>query len=385
MKKKILIIQHHGKFGGASKSIFEYVFNLRGDFSFDIICPYGSTYNFFKKNKVNVFKTAGIPKYDITEIGLYKGFRKLLILRELLYLPIFIYVLFLLSKKKYDLVHLNDTNLIMIAPILKFFFKSKIICHIRTRVDKKRVPKLITLISKKFIDKYICIDQSTFSTSKETKKSTIIYNIFNQKKKIYKNKKKIKTTLTIGFLGTLDFHKGLDFLFECINKINKKKNNFKFLIGGDLSIKNNFLLKIIHKLKIKKNFNKVFHDFKNKDYKNVEFLGPVENLENFYSQIDLMCFPSRMNALGRPVIESSSFGIPSIVCLKNYFNDTIQDKKTGYVIKFGDKKKLLKFMYFLEKNRFKINILGRNAKKNFDLKHNTNINLKKLTDIYLKT
>ena len=65
--------------------------------------------------------------------------------------------------------------------------------------------------------------------------------------------------------------------------------------------------------------------------------------------------------------------------------NTIQDKKTGYVIKFGDKKKLLKFMYFLEKNRFKINILGRNAKKNFDLKHNTNINLKKLTDIYLKT
>ena len=189
MKKKILIIQHHGKFGGASKSIFEYVFNLRRDFSFDIICPYGSTYNFFKKNKVNVFKTVGIPKYDITEIGLYKGFRKLLILRELLYLPIFIYVLFLLSKKKYDLVHLNDTNLIMIAPILKFFFKSKIICHIRTRVDKKRVPKLITLISKKFIDKYICIDQSTFSTSIETKKSTIIYNIFNQKKKSIKIKK----------------------------------------------------------------------------------------------------------------------------------------------------------------------------------------------------
>jgi len=385
MKKKILIIQHHGKFGGASKSISEFILNLKHHFEIDILCPKGTTFNFFKKKKINTTFLYGIPKFDITEIGLYKGFRKLLMLREFLYFPLFIYKVFQISKKKYDLIHLNDTNLIAIAPILKLFFRSKIICHIRTRVDKKRLPKLITLISKKFIDKYICIDQSTFSTSIEKKKSIIIYNIFNQKKKIYKKKKKINTILTIGFLGTLDFHKGLDFLFECINKVNKKHNNFKFVIGGDLSIKNNFLLKIIHRLKIKKNFNKVYYDFKNKNYKNVKFLGSVENLENFYSQIDLMCFPSRMNALGRPVIESSSFGIPSIVCLKNYFNDTIQDKKTGYVIKFGDTKKLLKLLYFLKKNRSKINILGKNAKKNFDLKHNANINLKKLTDIYLKT
>ena len=29
MKKKILIIQHHGKFGGASKSISEFILKLR--------------------------------------------------------------------------------------------------------------------------------------------------------------------------------------------------------------------------------------------------------------------------------------------------------------------------------------------------------------------
>ena len=98
MKKKILIIQHHGKFGGSSKSIFENISNLKKDFIFDVLCPYGSTYNFFKRNKVNTYKIIGIPKYDITEIGSYRGFRKLLILREIIFLPFFIFKLFLLFK-----------------------------------------------------------------------------------------------------------------------------------------------------------------------------------------------------------------------------------------------------------------------------------------------
>ena len=45
-----------------------------------------------------------------------------------------------------------------------------------------------------------------------------------------------------------------------------------------------------------------------------------------------------MNALGRPIIEASSYGIPSIVCLNKYYDDTIINKITGYVLKFGDKK-----------------------------------------------
>lgn len=383
MKKKILIVQHHGKFGGSSKSIFENISNLKKDFIFDILCPYGSTYNFFKRNNVNTYKIIGIPKYDITEIGSYRGFRKLLILREIIFLPFFIFKLFLLSKNRYDLIHLNDTNLLVIAPLIKLFFKSRIVCHIRTRVDKKRLPRIINLISKNFIDKYVCIDKTTFSTTIERKKSIIVYNILNEVKG--KNiAKKFTIPMRIGFLGTLDFHKGLDFLFKCIVQMNKKQNNFKFIIAGDLSVKNNLVLNFLDKIGIKKNFNKIFYDFKKYRFKNVEFLGSIDNLKNFYSKIDLICFPSRMNALGRPVIEASYFKIPSIVCLKNYFNDTIIDKKTGYVIKFGNVNQMIKLFHYLERNRFKIIEMGNNARKNFNYNHNVNKNLKKIIKIYLE-
>lgn len=380
MKKKILIIQHHGKFGGASKSISEFILKLQKKLEFDIVCPFGTTYDFFKKKNFNVYRLPGIPTYDITEIGSYSGLRKIILLREFIFLLFFL-IKIIQIKKKYDLIHLNDTNLIIIAPLLKFFFKTKIICHVRTRVKKNKIPKFIYFISNKFVDKYICIDKSTFSTSPNKKKSIIIYNVFNNKK--FKKKKRIKEkNFCVGFLGTLDFHKGLDFYFNCISDINKKKNSFIFLIGGSLSVKNLLLVKILHNLKIKKNFHEIYSNFYNKRYKNVKFLDTITDLNKFYQKIDLICFPSRMNALGRPVIEAASHGIPALVCLDKYFNDTIIDKKTGYVVKFGKKKTFVEKLNSLSKNKKRLIELGINAKKNYDKRHNLKNNTKKLYKLY---
>lgn len=52
MKKNILIIQHHGKFGGATKSISEYIINLKNVFSIDVLCPSGTTFEYFQKKKL---------------------------------------------------------------------------------------------------------------------------------------------------------------------------------------------------------------------------------------------------------------------------------------------------------------------------------------------
>lgn len=381
MKKKILIIQHHGKFGGASKSISEFILKLKKNFKFDIICPNGSTYKFFQNKNLNVYNFFGIPSYDITEIGIYSGFRKILIIREILYFFLFLFSVFKI-KKKYDIIHLNDTNLIIISPLLKYFFKGKIICHVRTRVSTKKIPKLILFLSKKYIDRFICIDKSTFFTSPNRKKSVIIYNIFNNqnlRKKISIKKNKL---FYVGFLGSLDYHKGLDFYFDCITDINKSKNKFIFLIGGSLSVPNNFVLRILELFKIKKNFNKILISFQNKNYKNVKFLNNITNLGKFYKSLDLICFPSRMNALGRPVIEAASYNIPSLVCLNQYFNDTIVDKKTGYVLKFGDKNLFIRTLKNLSMNKKKLLQLGVNAKKNYDLRHGFTKNIDKLSNLY---
>ena len=69
-----------------------------------------------------------------------------------------------------------------------------------------------------------------------------------------------------------------------------------------------------------------------------------------------------MNALGRPVLEAASFKIPSIVCLKDKFNDTIKHNHSKLLLSLGIKKndKIINFTW--KKNK-EIKRLGDNAKK----------------------
>ena len=120
--KKVLIIHHHGKFGGSAKSIYEYINLMKKDFHFEVVCPYGSAYSFFKKNKLKLHGTKGIANFNITEIGLYKNFRLLLLLREFFYLFFTIRIFLKLKKNNYDLIHLNDSNLLILSPMIKYFF-----------------------------------------------------------------------------------------------------------------------------------------------------------------------------------------------------------------------------------------------------------------------
>jgi glycosyltransferase involved in cell wall biosynthesis len=373
--KKILIIHHHSKFGGSSKSISEYINLLKKKINFEIISPYGSAYSFFKENKFKVYGVKGIVNFNITEIGMYKNFRLLLLFREFYYLFFTISIFFQLRKKNYDLIHLNDSNLIILSPLIKFLFKKKIICHVRTRLENNKyfLKPLLTFLIKRYIDKIICIDQSTLATSYYKSKSIIIYNIFNHKKINKKPNKKFN----IGFIGTLDFHKGIDFLFECIKDINKINTKIYFMIGGDFSIKNAFLSNILDLFKIKKNINKKIN-FEKKKLINVKFLGSVNNLKNFYQKLSLVVFPSRMNALGRPVIEASAYGIPSIVCLSGKkFPDTLIHNKTGYITSFGNKKKFVEYIIKLYNKKKLLKSFGKSSKNLFLKTHNIkkNVNL----------
>lgn len=378
--KKILIIHHHGKFGGSAKSIYEYINLMKKNFNIEVICPYGSAYSFFKKKKLKIYGVKGITNFNITEIGLYKKFRLILLLREFFYFFFTIGIFFRLKKNNYDLIHLNDTNLLILTPIIKYFFDTKIICHIRTRLETNKffLKSLIINFTREYVSKLICIDKTTYDTSFLKSKSIIIYNIFNSKKK---NKRGSLKKFNVGFVGTIDFHKGIDFLFECIKEINIKNENINFVIAGNTSIKNGMLLNLLNFFKIKKNIN-IELDSKKKLLKNTKFIGAVNNLNKFYSNISLVVFPSRMNALGRPVIEAGFFNIPSVVCLNtNKFKDTLIHGRTGFITSFGDKKKFVNYILKFYENKKMLNKFGRNANKLFNKTHGVekNLRLMKLT------
>ena len=87
----------------------------------------------------------------------------------------------------------------------------------------------------------------------------------------------------------------------------------------------------------------------------------------------MLIFPSYLNCVGRPVIESSLFNMPSIVGLKKHNNDTAI-KNASLIFTPGNIEELVDKILFFYRNKKKIIEMGENAYKNaiklFDHKKN---------------
>ena len=148
-------------------------------------------------------------------------------------------------------------------------------------------------------------------------------------------------------------------------------------LGGNF-IKYNYLTRI---LKLSNSIDK--HSVNSK---NIINLGHLENLENFYNKIDVLCFPSYLNALGRQIFEAAYYKIPSIVCLKKNISDSFLNKKTGLSYKnpgsLKDLELLIKFFYT---DRNQVIKMGLNANKLILKKFNAKKNYLILESIYFNS
>src|SRR5690606_37681299 len=92
--------------------------------------------------------------------------------------------------------------------------------------------------------------------------------------------------------------------------------------------------------------------------------------------LDVLCFPSYLNAAGRPVFEAAFFGVPSIVAVRDAPPDTILNGSTGVCIDTPDPIALadaIEFLYRHPEERLKMGENALNlAHNNFDIVRNAN-------------
>ena len=373
MKKKIFVVHHHKNFSGAARSMGELILSLKNKIDFYVICPRGSSSSYFKKINKKVIEVTMVPRFNHFAIGHYTGVRWFLILRELYaFLYFFLFLIKLKLKfNKISFFHLNELELIICAPLINLFFDTKITAHLRSRLEKKK-GKIRSNVLKKLIKKYlfkiIAIDYDCYETSPLKKITKIIYNgIFHKNLKI---SKKNNSVLTFGFIGSFIKRKGIFELIKVFKNLDLKNYNVKLICVGNTG-KNNFLLNFFH---LEKNFNKFLYEENMLSNKNIKILPTTYNLIDFYSKIDVIIFPSYMNAVGRPVIEASWFKKPSIIGLNKYNKDTAV-KNTCLIFEPGNLLSLEKKILYLVRNKSKIKKMGKNAffnaKKNFDIKKNS--------------
>ena len=254
------------------------------------------------------------------------------------------------------------------------FFSIKVLMHIHGgkfvyffNKSNNFIKKLILFVLKK-THKIIILNlkfKNFFKKLNLNKKTCIIPNSIELNKG--NNSKKYKDKKNILFLGNLSKNKGILDLFKAIQIIIRNKKNIKFIFCGP--DKEKYFHKLSKKMKI--NQNVVFFDWVDGIKKEKLFLkAKIFLLPSYIENLPISILEAMKNSV--PVISTNIGGVPSQV-KHNY---------SGYLIKPGDVKNLVKYINRLNENSSLCNLFGKRGNKIFQSKFSNDIVFKKIINLY---
>lgn len=395
---KVLYIHHSGVFGGASRSLLEMIKSFpEGSVEAYLITQKGNTSDYFKKSKIQTITTKGISQFDNGQYAHYKGWRWIILIREILYLPFTIIGIFKAKKtfKSIDLIHVNEVQLIIPAIIAYFIFRKPIIVHSRS-LQQSNLQSFRTRIIRNLLNKYskviIPIDEAVKASLPPGLNTVVVHNGFNpvnltvdtNSKEYWDNIPPRK--LTIGMVGNLIGHKGFDEFIEAANVLVAEGYDINFVVVGDRNVKINMMAKLLRIIGLNHNIRDSIINKIDKYKLNGFFhlLPFTSNLSDVYNRFDVLCFPNQTDAIGRPVFEAAYYGKPSIVCLTKIMGDTFIDGETGINITAKSPKHLSECIKYLYDNPSEISRMGINAHELTKSTHDSKKNSIKILDIYYK-
>ncbi len=332
----------------------------------------GTSCEYFSKLGI-VATVPGLPQFDHGVFSYYRGWRWLVLLREFLYIP-FLFVgwaKIFSKKKKIDIVHVNDYVNIFSGLILSALFRAKLVVHVRCLVNKNDNlirTKLLHFLLRRFPHEIICIDRCVRRTLPKDLPCEVIHNGLNVDQSDLTNvrHRRNREVLKVGFVGNMLHQKGILDLLQAARICRDKNFNVEFHVFGDAAKKiGGWRGQLLRLLGLKQDVKQNIYDYmtKNDLFGVVQLHGFSDDLKNVYKSIDIICFPSHLNATGRPVIEAAYFGRPSIVAVENPTNDTLIHGQTGLSVPACSPNSLADAIGFFAENNDELLSMGEGAKK----------------------
>lgn len=391
----ILFIHHVGAYGGSSRSMMETINELTNNgCKVSLICPKGDVSRIARENSINVVANTPISQFYHSKFGYYKGFRWIILLRELLFLiPNLIALLRISRKYKFDIVHINEYSILFSLFFAKRLFKCPVVTHVRALQENnigKRRYRFVQNMLYKYSSHIIAIDENVYSTLENRGNTSIIHNSL----KLVEGSSAIRNTetdkVTFAMIGVMLKYKGVWEFVKAAKEFQDRDLNARFVfIGGRVRAKSSFKDKILQAFGLYEDVVEGIEGYiADNNLKNIEFHGFKTNLEEVYRDIDVVCFPSHLDAPGRPVLEAALYSKPCIVALSDPKEDTVINGTTALCIKEKDHKDLFDAMFKLYNDNELRGSMGKNAnelaKRNFDLKKNTQVLLSIYKDLLTK-
>lgn len=384
---KVLYLHPFSVFGGATKSLSEMISALPDDSVVGVaLCPKGGAFETFRAVGIEVLEVLGITQWDDTRYGYYRGFRWLILLREFSYLPSVFLGLWRARKLgPYSLIHCNEITAILVGVLAKKWLGAPLLVHVRSlqRQGHGRISKWLMKILRLHADKVVAIDEAVRRTLPADIDVTVIHN--GLKIPVLPKEEKQNSVFCVGIVGVLGKLKGVYEFVEAGRILRDRNFPIRMLIVGenarDLSGISGWLLKKLdfaHDVKADLESYIQQYDLSS----SVEFTGFIPDVSKVYAKMDALCFPSHLDAPGRPVFEAALHGLPSIVAMKNPTGDVVVDGETGVCIDSPDPLAIANAIESMASDRQKTKSMGTKARENAVNKFDSEVGALKILRAY---
>jgi glycosyltransferase involved in cell wall biosynthesis len=381
----ILYIHHAGAFGGASCSLLELIESFPPDAVVPhLVTPRGSVVPSFAARGVDIIGTAGISRFDHTRYGHYRGKRWLLLLREAWYLPFTLLALVRarLRWKNIAIVHVNEVISLAAIVLAKVLFRCPVVVHVRSVQqghDGGRRTALVRHVLERWADSVVAIDETVRRSLPPGIPADVVHNGIAPGASAAPQRATgdRKGPLRVALVGNLLPLKGVREFIEAARLCRDRNLSVEFrLVGANVRELKGIAGWALQRTGFAVDLHAEVARFvaQHRLEANVRMVGFTADVDAIYRDIDLLCFPSHLDAVGRPVFEAALYRVPSIVALSDPLPDTLVPRETGLCVPPGNPGALADAVEYFCRNPAEIRRMGEAACQlalsNFDSRKN---------------
>ncbi|BCE00388.1 glycosyltransferase family 4 protein [Marinicellulosiphila megalodicopiae] len=256
----------------------------------------------------------------------------------------------LAKKHKAKCIHSNGLKthgMLAIANIINPFNRTPVICHIHD-IPYTTKEMLFWRFLSLTCSKLILVSRHCWGGNNLPTNATIIPNGMALTQKTLENKT-LNETLSIGFVGRIHPHKGLDLAIQWLIKAKKQGYKFQFYIRGEAAESEKAYEQSIKDLIAENDLSEICH-----------FEGRIEGYQKVYSNLDITLMPSvQAEPFGLVAIESFDNGVICFAYPSGALPSIIKHQESGYLCQTADD--FVSSLKHLTSNKHTYNDMRQNA------------------------
>lgn len=337
---RVIYLHPFSAYGGATKSLAELIGAMpSGAIEGVVLAPPGVASESLHRVGLTVLPVRGLAQWDDTRFGHYRGARWLILLRELAYWPGSLLALRRAARHgPYHLIHCNEITALLLGLMAKRMLRTPLLVHVRSLQrdgGDSSVTAWLQGLLRRHADTVVAIDEAVRRTLPASLPVEIIHNGMKLPAELPARLQTPARPFCVGIIGVLHRSKGVYELLEAARLLRDRGVPLRVkVVGANVRALSGLRGWALRKLDFARDVRAELEAFVKLHglQEVVEFTGFIPDIRPVYGQIDAVCFPSHLDAPGRPVFEAALFGLPTIVAMRQPTADVIVHGETGLCI-----------------------------------------------------